>query len=364
MLTYQCMWTIQWRVKERGVKFPNPIRSTPKKYKKVASKKKLTPKRRIPNPQNPILENPNIISSLVKCQTTIQSPSPLHENPLSTRRNNKPRSPINENLSSSPHNDNKLASSNDNDDSVEDETYEMNPTELVDDDEFDGLGLVDEFIAQGEMNERINSTASITQLYFSVMTKTNDNEATQGKVGEEDGNVSDNSVAAMDEEAQEALNSENDDLHEIRHRDKELLNAVKGKIAVSSGAKLSNNDNDPHLNYEIHSTITIDDGGRESAAGYWLGHRAEEDSRGGLSEFKLGVWRSLGRQRCDDEERWVARRAAGAKGAGQPKRWRARVCGSEQAMPCRSASIGQPRREADTGWQGVARIWGEGVGCG
>ncbi|ONK77792.1 uncharacterized protein A4U43_C02F10710 [Asparagus officinalis] len=140
------------------------------------------------------------------CQTTTQFPSAAHVKPVSE---------ANESPSES-------------DDETDDETYKIELIEGLEDDNFDELGLFDENIdAENNLN-----------------------------VG--DDYESEKSVESNDNQARDALNSDNDELYDYRERNQKLLSAKKGGIDFDARAKLTT-DGGGELRGVVHHRANISD---------------------------------------------------------------------------------------------------------
>ncbi|ONK80527.1 uncharacterized protein A4U43_C01F18830 [Asparagus officinalis] len=103
------------------------------------------------------------------------------------------------------------ASSANDDDSVEDETITVDPSELVDDD--------DELVE--ESRSRVKKKG--------MTIEGNSNHEANIQKGYE-------SYVSIHSEVEKTLNSDHEKLHEIRETDIALLAAQKGKVAFNSGA--------------------------------------------------------------------------------------------------------------------------------
>ncbi|XP_020274728.1 uncharacterized protein LOC109849326 isoform X1 [Asparagus officinalis] len=132
--------------------------------------------------------------------------------------------------------------SSDDDDSVEDETYKLDPIEAFDNktDEDDEKGYVDEFtdkvesgkVKQNGLNEGSSSAA---------------------------GYASEDSMCAFDSEAEGALDSDVEELHEIRRMNKDKVSAAIGRIAFNAGARLVNDDEGPPVRVGVFQPLNTEE---------------------------------------------------------------------------------------------------------
>ncbi|ONK63594.1 uncharacterized protein A4U43_C07F16870 [Asparagus officinalis] len=167
---------------------PDSNECTPKKFSGFRGRKKITPKRK---------------------RTT-----PMRKKTTSKRKKVLSRGGKGKNIVTQTHVDQNASSIND-DDSVEDETYKIDPTEVVNDD----VELVEKF------RSRRGGGGVATDEGHSKP------EANIPK-GYESGDVLINS------EVEKTLNNDHEELHEMRERNITLLASQKGNIAFNFGARI------------------------------------------------------------------------------------------------------------------------------